>query len=166
MTFTIRSFLIMTAFVAAWLGVLVSKSATAIEIASYISALLILLTLPMAIWDSRRDMRPFWTGFFVLSAGTYILNSHFSAQQQVNHYLAEVFSGQSVSSTGKTVLWDSTIMMSGRSAFAPRVFNSAGASTLYGAIWDAIPILSSFIMGSLGGWVTLWVARQNSPAAR
>jgi hypothetical protein len=164
MTFSMRSFLIVIAFVGVWLGVLVSKSTVAIEVASYLTALLILLTLPLAIWDPRPDMRPFWTGFFVLAAGNYALGSHFSTHQQLNHYLAEGFSGQ-IPAQNSMIVWDSAVLMRGRPVFLSSMADGSNSTTLYGSIWNAVPVLLSIITGGLGGWIILWISRRKpSPA--
>jgi hypothetical protein len=115
MTFSIRTILIVMALVALWLGALVSKSSLAIELVSNFTALLILLTLPLAIWDPRPGMRPFWTGFFVLAVGNHLLSNYF-AHQRLNHYFAELISGESVSHGTTTVAWDATILMRGHSS--------------------------------------------------
>jgi hypothetical protein len=93
MTFSIRTFLIAIAVVSVWLGALVSKSPLLIELAASATVLLILLTLPLAIWDHRPLLRAFWTGCFVLGFGNLLYCSFFSAYQQTSNQMAGLIMG-------------------------------------------------------------------------
>ena len=88
MTFSIRTFLIVIAILACWLGAMVSSSLVLVELVGSATLLLILLTLPLAIWEPRAELRAFWTGFFVLSFGSFFLSSYAGIYQQTSQAIA------------------------------------------------------------------------------
>jgi hypothetical protein len=93
MTFSIRTFLIVIALFACWLGALVSHVPLLVELVASATALLILLTLPLAIWDPRAEQRAYWTGFFVLALGNMLLTQYFNAYQQTGSAVATLILG-------------------------------------------------------------------------
>ncbi len=93
MTFSLRTFLIVIAILACWLGAMVSQLPPLMELVATATALLILLTLPFAIWDPRAEQRAYWTGFFVLAAGNLLLTQYFNAYQQTGTAVATLILG-------------------------------------------------------------------------
>jgi hypothetical protein len=93
MTFSLRTFLIVIAILACWLGAMVSQLPLFVELVANATALLILLTLALAIWEPRTEWRAFWTGFFVLAFGNMLLTQYFNAYQQTGHEVANLILG-------------------------------------------------------------------------
>jgi hypothetical protein len=93
MTFSLRTFLIVIAILAGWLGAMVSHSPLLVELVANATSLLILLTLALAIWEPRTEWRAFWTGFFVLAFGNLLLSQYFNAYQQTGHEVANLILG-------------------------------------------------------------------------
>lgn len=93
MTFSIRTFLIVIAILAVWLGALVSKSPLLIELAAGGTVLLILLSLALAIWAPRPLQRAFWTGFFALAFGNLLYNGFFHSYGQTSNQVAQLIMG-------------------------------------------------------------------------
>ncbi|WP_254511657.1 hypothetical protein [Anatilimnocola floriformis] len=94
MTFSIRTFLIVIAILACWLGAMVSTSLVIVELVASATLLLMLLALPLAIWEPRAELRAFWTGFFVLSLGSILLSSYLGGYQQTSQAIAVAILGQ------------------------------------------------------------------------
>lgn len=93
MTFSLRTFLIVIAILACWLGAMVSQVPLLVELVASATSLLILLTLALAIWEPRAEWRAFWTGFFVLAFGNLLLTHYFNAYQQTGHEVANLILG-------------------------------------------------------------------------
>ena len=71
MRFSIGNILAGIACLAFLLAALLSKSTPLVEIASAAVTLLVPLGLVFAICDSSHRRRPFWIGFFILSASSF-----------------------------------------------------------------------------------------------
>jgi hypothetical protein len=93
MTFSIRTCLFVMAVMAVWLGALVSKSPLMVELVTSFSVLLIVVTLPFAIWDRQPEQRAYWTGFFVLGFGNLVLSSYWGGYQRTGYQLAQLVVG-------------------------------------------------------------------------
>jgi hypothetical protein len=181
MTFSLRTSLIVTSILACWLGALVSKSATLVELVACATALLIFLTLAFAIWDSRPDQRAFWTGFFVLAFGNLLLAHYFNAYQQTGNEVATRIMGPPNAPNYGPMPTFAPAPMLGPGAYSPPVTSfyqppdPATASITYAvqlpanpndyyqqlnSIRMAVPNLLSLLAGVIGGWLTLWISRQ------
>ncbi len=177
MTFSLRTFLIVVAALGIWLGALFSGVPLLLELVGYASSLFILLTLPLAIWESRPSRRAFWTGFFVLAVGSYLLSHYFhTLDQTTNQITTLIVPGQANAG------WTSYPPLS-LNPYGPSVSISAptlvpsnpangypGASSLpysafgntyeqYSVVRFAVPIFLSLLAGGVGGAVTLWISR-------
>jgi hypothetical protein len=190
MTFSLRTSLIVTSILACWLGALVSKSPMLMELVASATALLILLTLAFAIWDSRPEQRAFWTGFFVLAFGNLILAHYFEAYQQTGNELATRILGPP-----NAAVYTPSYMPP--PSLSPAPFGPPNPNTSYyqplnpppinpanptfvmqvstntsanyyqqfNAIRMAVPSLLSLVAGVIGGWLTLWISRQAKKAS-
>ena len=62
-----------TAYAALWLGALSSGNTVMIEFMVCVSMWVLFLALPMAIWDSNVERRPFWGGFFAVGIANVLM---------------------------------------------------------------------------------------------
>lgn len=183
MTFSIRTFLVVTAILAAWLGALVSNSQLAVELVGNLTALLIVLTLAFAIWDRRPEQRAFWTGFFLLGIANLVIGHYYSGYQWTTAKVATLFLGEPNPSqvagfwTGgpgpagpyAPVYAGTTTSYYG--APVPVYVSPSGPPTVnyyiqQRAISVAVPSLMSLVVGCLGGFLTLWIWRQKADDTR
>ena len=75
LTFSIRTTLLCVTFVACWLGAISTGNAVMMDLMVCVSMWLLFLTLPLAIWDSNYERRPFWGGFFAVGIANVLLFS-------------------------------------------------------------------------------------------
>lgn len=73
MTFSLRTTLIGIAYVALWLGAVSTGNTVMIEFMVCVSVWVLFLALPMAIWDSNVERRPFWGGFFAVGIANVLM---------------------------------------------------------------------------------------------
>jgi hypothetical protein len=182
MTFSIRSFLLLIALLAFWLGAFVSKSPLMMELATSGTVLLILLTLAFAIWDRRPEQRAFWTGCFVLGFGNLVLASYWGGYQRTSYQVAQLIVGsqpaQSVAVGYTSPAVGSGFMMPPPTAPMVTYYqptNSGAIAQSYAiqmpvsqeyyqqqeAIRGAVPTLLSLMFAGLGGWMTVWIWRRS-----
>ena len=177
MTFSLRTSLIVTSILACWLGALVSKSPMLMELVASATALLILLTLAFAIWDSRAEQRAFWTGFFVLAFGNLLIAHYFDAYQQTGTEVATRIMGLPNTGNGGQYMPVPSLTPGGYSGPPISYYqppNPMGPTNIaiqmpistgdyyqqLNAIRMSVPYLLSLMAGVIGGWLTLWISRQ------
>jgi hypothetical protein len=182
MTFSIRSFLIVIAILACWLGALVSKSPLMIELVANTTALLILLTLAFAIWDRRPEQRAFWTGCFVLGFGSLMLTHYSSGYQRTSYRIASLILGDPTAQTttpfpnyGPNAPMPAPSVSFYQPPNGPGPFTTTYAIQIPAnpnqdyyqqqeAIRAAVPTLFSLLVAGIGGWMTLWISRRSKDA--
>jgi hypothetical protein len=177
MTFSIRALLIVTALTAVWLAALRTSSILMIEIAGGSSALLILLALPLAIWDRNLNRRPFWTGFFVVAAGTFLLmnvagafNNH---TEQFARWLATKKVTTPVSSSPTTTFVGDTPVnitvnykgLDSTTGPTNLTFNTI-RSDVAAAVTQWFPFAIALLAGGIGGWITSGMSGRSRGEAR
>jgi hypothetical protein len=184
MTFSLRSILVVIAVVGVWLGAIMSNSLWCVELAAAATNLMFFLSLALAIWQRTPEQRAFWTGFCVLGLANLVLANYFGAYQQTSYRIASAFAAeqpQPMPNVSWTTAGPAGYVGGSGVVFAPQAvpWSGYGGSTYtpytvlaagmpvgpHYAIQAAVAPVLSLILACVGGWVTLWAARNKGATA-
>ena len=174
MTFSLRFAFAGIAIVAIWLAAMTSGSSLAVEIVTALTLCLIPLSLVFAICDARKRQRMFWIGFFIFCVSGMLGRGHLA---RIHFRLATLACGpspiraSSVTTPNTFIPIPPTQPMPPTSTTSPAPAANVIVSVPPGAIpiqsdyvdklnatLEGIPILTSLLLGILGGCTTMWVA--------
>jgi hypothetical protein len=153
MRFSLRTLLFVIVVVAVWLGALFARSTLFVQLVSSATELLILVALPLAIWDSRPAHRAFWSGFFVVGVGYFLAGYCFNLHENLQIQVAELivppppdpFSAPAPQPVDPFTL-------------PPEPFYSVDQGR---ALYQSIPILFALIAATIGGTATCLITQRS-----
>jgi hypothetical protein len=174
MTFSLRSILLVIAIVGIWLGAILSKSPLAVELATVGTNLFLLVSVALAIWHPQMEQRKFWTGFCLAGLGNFVLAHHFSAYRTSSYVIAAAVLGdpngwQSYPPQSAMTVWaPSTTFVSPPNApinsyvqtYDP--YAAVFYTQSYQAVGAGVVSIFSLLAACIGGWLTLWIAREKA----
>ena len=166
MRFSIKHSLMATTVVALLLTALLSKSPALIEFATVVTLLSVPMGLVFAICDSNRNRRPFWVGFFVVSAFCCLFSSYTDIFHNSSSKIAAALCGppEFVQSSPYAMASPSPPSFNPGVGPDPDVDVYVRASSdnyneRYNLVFSYVPVMLSPIFGMIGGFLAIWISR-------
>jgi hypothetical protein len=178
MNFSLKTSLGIFTLIGLWLGAILSANTILLEGMIGLSALIVFVALPLSIWDTNQQRRPFWAGFFAVGFGNMILIANSVNYSAVSQGVAASVGAGPTVAVGQ--MWSPVappVQTSPSLTLSPQAIPSAqplapiyasyatpyvNSSSVYDSIQVAVPSAITLMMALVGGIITARFAATSS----